>query len=90
MTKLHSSADMTREEFAQYFSAYVQRTFGRLKAAARHYGVSGSMISMVASGLKPPTEAMLKEIGVTRKVVKTEIYEVNNGHQTQANDEPSA
>jgi hypothetical protein len=73
---------MTREEFAQYFSGYVTRTFKRQKAAARHWGVSGAMISAVACGLKPPTKVMLKEIGFTREIVKTEVYEVSHEPRT--------
>lgn len=81
---------MTREEFAQYFSAYVTRNFKRQAYAAKHYGVSGAMISAVAAGVKPPTKAMLKDIGVTREIVKTEVYEVIDGHQTQSDNTTNA
>lgn len=86
MTPQQSPGGMTREEFAQYFSAWITRTFKRQKTAAHHFGVDPAMISMVAGGLRPPTKAMLADIGVTRKVIKTEVYEVIHEPNSETRD----
>lgn len=70
--------ELTREQFAEYFFLHVRRRFKRQKLAAEFYGCSDAMISAIANGRKPPTKEMLADIGVTREVIKTEVYRLIN------------
>ena len=76
------NTELTREQFAEYFFLHIRRRFKRQKVAAEFYGCSDAMISAIATGKKPPTKEILADIGVTREVIKTEVYRLNNEPQT--------
>ena len=55
------------------FRLYVLNNFnGRNKAAADHYGVAATVISNIYAGRKPPTKAMLDDMGFIK--VKPEQF----------------
>jgi hypothetical protein len=59
---------MAIKNISAHFAAYLVSNFKSQNEAAEHFKVSAAYISAVKKG-KPPSSAMLKEMGVVKKVV---------------------
>ena len=66
---------MTQDEVRQRLWMHIKTKHKTGKAAARHWGISESMVSSVLNGRKAPTAAMLEEIGLVRLTVYSERTE---------------
>ena len=62
MPKRHLNDD----EFRALLIAYIARHFNQKRNAAQHWGIRENYLSMVLGGTKPPTSAMLAELGYQR------------------------
>lgn len=63
----------TEYEVRSRLEWHVGNTYGSHTAAAKAWGVSDSFVSNVLRGRKPPTNAMLAEIGMQKRTVT--VYE---------------
>ena len=50
-------------DIAWEFKLHLARANRSQVSAAKHYGVSQSMISLIKNGKRPPTDEMLEEMG---------------------------
>lgn len=64
---------MKQEDFSKKLRAHIVVTHGTISSAAAHWAVSQQYVSAVLSGRRTPTERMLDDMGVERKVQITYV-----------------
>tara|TARA_R110000851_G_scaffold325932_1_gene494206 strand:+ start:447 stop:665 length:219 start_codon:yes stop_codon:yes gene_type:complete len=64
---------MKEQQFLTLFRNYIFNNHRTQKAASEHWGVSGNFVSMIAKGVKSPTEQMLKDVGFSMDIQKETI-----------------
>jgi len=60
---------MKVNNIARHFAHYLLDNFDLQKEAAAHYGVSAAHITHIKKGNRAPTDRMLLDMGIERKVV---------------------
>lgn len=64
---------MKEKTFLKRLNVYIAGNFKNKTAAAEHYGIFRQHLSQILGGFRPPTAAIMHDVGVKRRIKTTVV-----------------